>query len=63
MQLNNIEFLPPQPREIYPSVLFASDICLVTLDKSVKTPVVPAKLLNIIASGRPVVASMNLKGD
>ncbi len=63
MQLNNIKFLPPQPKEIYPSILYASDICLVTLDKSVKTPVVPAKLLNIIASGRPVVASMNLKGD
>ncbi len=63
MQLNNIKFLPPQPREIYPFILYASDICLVTLDKSVKTPVVPAKLLNIIASGRPVVASMNLKGD
>jgi glycosyltransferase involved in cell wall biosynthesis len=63
IQLNNIKFLPPQPKEIYPSILYASDICLVTLDKSVKTPVVPAKLLNIIASGRPVVASMNLKGD
>jgi glycosyltransferase involved in cell wall biosynthesis len=63
IQLNNIKFLPPQPKEIYPSILYASDICLVTLDKSVKTPVVPAKLLNIMASGRPVVASMNLKGD
>jgi len=63
MQLNNIKFLPPQPKEIYPSILYASDICLVTLDKSVKTPVVPAKLLNIMASGRPVVACMNLKGD
>ncbi|MBA7590832.1 Poly(ribitol-phosphate) alpha-N-acetylglucosaminyltransferase [subsurface metagenome] len=63
MQLNNIKFLPPQPKEIYPSILYTSDICLVTLDKSVKTPVVPAKLFNIMASGRPVVASMNLKGD
>ena len=63
IQLNNIKFLPPQPKEIYPSILYASDICLVTLDKSVKTPVVPAKLLNVMASGRPVVASMNLKGD
>jgi glycosyltransferase involved in cell wall biosynthesis len=63
MKLNNIKFLPPQPKEIYPSILYASDICLVTLDKSVKTPVVPAKLLNIMASGRPVVAGMNLKGD
>ena len=63
MQLNNIKFLPPQPKEEYPYILYSSDICLVTLDKSVKTPVVPAKLLNIMASGRPVVASMNLKGD
>jgi glycosyltransferase involved in cell wall biosynthesis len=63
MQLNNIKFFPPQPKEIYPSILYASNICLVTLDKSVKTPVVPAKLLNIIASGCPVVTSMNLKGD
>ena len=63
MQLNNIKFLPPQSREIYPSILYGSDICLTTLDKSVKTPVVPAKLLNILASGCPVVASMNLKGD
>jgi glycosyltransferase involved in cell wall biosynthesis len=63
MQLNNIKFLPPQSKEIYPSILYASDICLVTLDKSVKTPVVPAKLLNIMASDCPVVASMNLKGD
>lgn len=62
-QLNNIKFLPPQPKEVYPSILYSSDICLVTLDKSVKTPVVPAKLLNVMASGRPVIASMNLKGD
>ena len=63
LQLNNIKFLPLQPKEIYLSILYASDICLVTLDKNVKTPVVPAKLLNIMASGRPVVACMNLKGD
>jgi glycosyltransferase involved in cell wall biosynthesis len=63
MQLNNIKFLPPQPKEIYPSILYASDICLVTLDKNVLTPAVPAKLLSIMASGRPVVACMNLKGD
>jgi glycosyltransferase involved in cell wall biosynthesis len=63
IQLNNIKFLPLQPKEMYLSILSASDICLVTLDKNVKTPVVPAKLLNIMASGRPVVACMNLKGD
>ena len=61
--LNNINFLPIQPKNVYPSILYASDICLVTLDKNVLTPAVPAKLLSIMASGRPVVASMNLKGD
>ncbi|MHC2995255.1 MAG: glycosyltransferase family 4 protein [Candidatus Atribacteria bacterium] len=63
MQLNNIKFLSTQPKEIYPSILYASDVCLVTLNKQVLTPVVPSKLLSIMASGRPVVASMNLKGD
>lgn len=63
MQLDNIKFLPLQSKKVYPSVLYASDICLVTLDKMVLTPAVPAKLLSIMASGCPVVASMNLKGD
>jgi len=62
-QLSNIKFLPVQSKKVYPFILYTSDICLVTLDKKVLTPAVPAKLLNIMASGRPVVASMNLKGD
>jgi len=44
-------------------ILDASEICLVTLDKNVLTPAVPAKLVSIMASGHPVVASMNLRGD
>lgn len=63
LQLNNVKFLPLQSKEVYPLILDASDICLVTLNKSVITPVVPSKLLSIMASGRPVVASMNLNGD
>jgi len=62
-QLNNIKFLPPQSKRVYPFILYTSDICLVTLNKKVLTPAVPAKLINIMASGCPVVASMNLKGD
>lgn len=63
LQLSNVRFLPLQSKEVYPLILDASDICLVTLDKKVLTPAVPSKLLNIMASGCPVVASMNLKGD
>ncbi len=63
MGLDNVRFLPMQPREKYPAVLHASDIGLVTLHAEVKTPVVPSKILSIMAAGRPVVAAMNLDGD
>lgn len=51
-----------QPREKYPSILHASDVCLCTLHADVKTPVVPSKILSIMAAARPVVAAMN-SGD
>jgi len=63
MNIENVIFLPMQPREKYPLLLQASDICLVTLKKEVKTPVVPSKILSIMAAGRPIIASMNLEGD
>jgi len=61
--LSNVLFVPMQPREVYPSVLQASDISLATLYAKVKTPVVPSKILSIMAAGRPVIACMNLDGD
>lgn len=63
MNLTNVRFLPMQPRSKYPLVLHASDVCLATLHAEVKTPVVPSKILSIMAAGRPVVAAMNLDGD
>ncbi len=62
-KLENVKFLPTQPRDIYPEILQASDICLVTLGKDLVTPVVPGKMLSIMAAGRPVLASLPLKGD
>jgi colanic acid biosynthesis glycosyl transferase WcaI len=63
MSLTNIRFLPMQPRAVYPSILHASDVCLSTLNKEVVSPVVPSKILSIMAAGKPVVACMNLQGD
>jgi len=63
MDLKNFNFIPMLSREKYPEVLYASDVCLVTLKKHVKTPVVPSKILSIMAAERPVVASMDLSGD
>jgi len=61
--LSNVVFLPMQPKEKYPEILAASDLCLATLRTEVQTPVVPSKILNIMAAGRPVLAGMSLKGD
>jgi glycosyltransferase involved in cell wall biosynthesis len=63
LNLTNVTFLPMQPKEEYLNVLHASDLCLVTLRKEVKTPVVPSKILSIMAAGRPVLASLPLDGD
>jgi len=61
--LSNVQFLPMQPRRCYPAVLHASDVSLATLHAEVATPVVPSKILSIMAAGRPVVACLNLDGD
>jgi colanic acid biosynthesis glycosyl transferase WcaI len=61
--LSNIRFLGMQPKSLYPLVVAASDVGLVTLNRQVKTPVVPSKILSIMAAARPVLASMPLDGD
>ncbi len=63
MDLPNVTWLPMQPRERYPAILRASDVGLATLRADVKTPVVPSKILSVMAGGRPVIAAMNLDGD
>ena len=61
--LSNITFLPSQPLPKYIQLMAASDVCLVTLDPKVKAPTVPSKIWEIMASGRPVLASVALDGD
>jgi glycosyltransferase involved in cell wall biosynthesis len=63
MHLNNVLFLPFQPVNEYPFLLGASNVCLVSLAKTTKTPVVPKKLLDIMSAGRAVLASVPLDGD
>ena len=61
--LPNVRFLPMQPLTRYPEVLAAADTSLVVLRPEVATPVVPSKLMTIMAAGRPVLSSMPLAGD
>jgi colanic acid biosynthesis glycosyl transferase WcaI len=61
--LDNILWLPMQSFSVYPQILAASDVSLVNLHPELRTPVVPSKLLSIMAAGRPVVASLPLESD
>lgn len=61
--LENILWLPMQPWSVYPKVLAASDVSLINLHPELHTPVVPSKLLSIMAAARPVVASLPPESD
>lgn len=61
--LTNILWLPMQPLTVYPEILAASDVSLINLHPALRTPVVPSKLLSIMAAGRPVVASLPAESD
>jgi len=57
--LNNVRFLPSQPKELLPEMLSAADILIITQQGSVVDIVLPSKLLAYMASATPVVASVN----
>jgi len=61
--LKKVRFLPHLPEQDYIDLLQASDVCLVTLIKSLRTPVVPGKLPCIMAVGRPVICSVPPTSD
>ena len=55
-QLTNVVFLPYQPREIFPEMLGAADVILVTLNASAALSSLPSKVFNGMASARPILA-------
>jgi colanic acid biosynthesis glycosyl transferase WcaI len=61
--LQNLFWLPMQPFSVYPEILAASDVSLINLHPELRTPVVPSKLLSIMAAGRPAVASLPVESD
>lgn len=60
MGLDNLTFLDQQDREKVPAFICSSDVCLVMLKKAelFKT-VLPSKLLEFMACGRPVLLGVN----
>jgi glycosyltransferase involved in cell wall biosynthesis len=57
-RLENISFLKMQTEEDYPYVIASFDVGLVTLNSKVKTPVIPSKIISLMAAERPIIASL-----
>ena len=56
--LKNVRFLTTQPKEVLPEMLGAADLSLVTLNRQLGQLNVPSKTYSIMASARPVLASV-----
>lgn len=58
-RLSNLKVFPSQPRHRIPAIIAASQVCLVLLKRSelFKT-VIPTKILEFMACGRPLVAAV-----
>lgn len=61
--LANVRFLPFQPAEVYPQVLAASDVQLVSLHAAATQMSLPSKVFKVMAGGRPVLALARAESD
>jgi colanic acid biosynthesis glycosyl transferase WcaI len=59
LELRNVSFLPLLEAEEFRGLLAASDVCLLTQQKSVSEIAFPSKIVTYLAAGRPVIASVN----
>ncbi|MBD1913573.1 MULTISPECIES: glycosyltransferase family 4 protein [unclassified Leptolyngbya] len=61
-QTNNVMLLPFEPRENLPQMLAAADVSLVVQKRNVIAFNMPSKVQLLLASGRPIIASVPLNG-
>ena len=61
--LGNVRFLPFQPRDRLPEVLASADASLVVLKQGIGSGSLPSKSFSILASGRPLLASVDEGSD
>jgi colanic acid biosynthesis glycosyl transferase WcaI len=56
--LRNVMFLPFQPREMMDQSYATADVSLVSLKRGLAGVIVPSKVYNVLASGRPCIAAV-----
>jgi len=59
----NVQFIPFQPRDRLPEVLASADVSLVILKRGIGADSLPSKTFSALASGRPVLASVDVKSE
>jgi glycosyltransferase involved in cell wall biosynthesis len=60
---HNIRFLPFRPASDLPAIMAAGDFHIVTVRRGLEGMVVPSKMYNILAHGRPILAVASEKAD
>ena len=61
--LRNVQFVPYRPFSEMPEVLATADVSLVSLVEGVGSGALPSKSFSILASGRPLLASIDPDSD
>jgi colanic acid biosynthesis glycosyl transferase WcaI len=61
--LSNVSFHPFQPLELYPDVLRASDLSVVTLSRDAAKVSVPSKVYKQMAAGRPILVIASTENE
>lgn len=62
-KLNNVIFIPYQPRERMGEIFASADIGLVSLKKGTGFGALPSKTYSILASGKPIIACVDEGSD
>ncbi|MFZ9737591.1 MAG: glycosyltransferase family 4 protein [Prochlorotrichaceae cyanobacterium] len=63
LAVTNVKLLPFQPRETVPEMLAAADVGLIVQRQTVIAFNMPSKTQLLLASGRPIIASVPLEGS
>jgi colanic acid biosynthesis glycosyl transferase WcaI len=62
-KLTNVQFVPFQSRSRLPEVLGSADVSLVILRKGIGMGSLPSKTFSIMASGRPIIVSVDEQSE
>jgi glycosyltransferase involved in cell wall biosynthesis len=63
LQVDSVQFLPYQPRDLLSSSLSAADVHVVGLARGLAGYVVPSRLYGVMAAGRPVIATADVDSE